>query len=421
MGHGPSTVASDWRPAGVDHGGPGGNAAWWTRLPRLPERLIDVLIAVGMGTLVASTAAIATEIDAVRSLVAAVGLGVSLGVLLLFRRRWPVTILLLSVVAVAAYHAANFAAIGSLWPLTVALYTCAARGRTRVAIVATAVLAAGAAGWRLAFEPEAAFSVLVGTLLEAAAGSLAVALGDTARSRRGWSEEIQERLRHLERDREREADQRVSEERLRIARELHDIMAHTLAVASVQLNVAADALNDTSGEAKAAMNVAQQVNREAVAELRAAVRVLRQDAAETPPRDPVPGIGDVPRLVGMARDSGLRVDYHAEAGALPAPAELAVYRIVQESLTNVMRHADATQVEVTINEEKDGVTVDVIDNGAGVDRPLEERRGHGIIGMRERVLGLGGTFAAGGGTFAAGGGPERGFAVHAWIPLEPAR
>ncbi|MQA83699.1 MAG: sensor histidine kinase [Streptosporangiales bacterium] len=389
-------------------------AAKLARLASLPPRAIDVLLAVGLATAVLLVALTASEPGAHRSTAAAYALAGVLGAVSLFRRRWPVTVLVLSVAVVTAYHAADFPAIGGSWPLSVALYTCAAAGRLWLGIAVGATAVVGGVGWRLLLEPGPVSPVLTSELQQAAAMGLVLALGDTVRSRRGWAAEVKERLRRLERDREEETRRRVVEERLRIARDLHDVMAHTVAVAGVQLNVAADALEYSLGEAKAALRTAQQVNREATAELKAAVRVLREERDESLPRSPTPDLDGVERLVEGAREAGLRVDYQksGKAGPPPAPVGLAVYRIVQESLTNVLRHANATTVEVRIDHEPGGVAVRVVDDGQGPPpTPGDGDVGHGLIGMRERAVGPGGEFAAG----SAG---DRGFAVYAWIPMD---
>jgi signal transduction histidine kinase len=299
---------------------------------------------------------------------------------------------------------ANFPAIGFGWPLAVALYTCAAGGRLRPAIVVSLALAVSSFTVRLVLEPEPVLQVLSTTVQELAIMALVLAFGDAVRSRRGWAAE-----------RELEAGRRVTRERLRIARELHDVMAHTLAVASVQLNVAADTIGDDPERARAAIATAQQVARQATGELGAAVRVLRSED-DGPSLAPMPGMdgldgGDgvgVAGLLAAARESGLRVDHEASGPArpLPAPVGLAVHRIVQESLTNVLRHARASAVTVRLCYEPDGVAVHVSDDGHGAG---QQGPGHGLTGMRERAVGLGGRFSAG--PAAAGG-----FSVDAWIP-----
>jgi signal transduction histidine kinase len=386
------------------------------RLASLPPGVADVAVALALAVTVTLAALESDEPGSHRSVAAAYALGGVLGALALVRRRWPVAVLLLSTVAVFAYHGANFPAIGSAWPLAVALYTCAAEGRLLPAVLVAAGTAAGTAVARLLLEPEPVLPVLSSGLRELAGIGLVLALGDAVRSRLGWAAEVQQRVSRLEHDREQEARRRVEAERLRIARELHDIMAHTLAVAGIQLNVAADTLDHTPGEAKDALRTAQQVAAEATAELKAAVRALRQERGGDLPRSPTPGLEDVGRMLEAAREAGLQVS-HQQSGAarpLPAPVGLAVYRIVQEALTNVLRHAHATAVRVQVGYEPEAVSVRVADDGQGPPAAAggpDGQVGHGLIGMRERALVLGGEFAA-------GPAPDGGFAVSARIPTE---
>jgi signal transduction histidine kinase len=381
---------------------------WVGRSPRE----VDLLLAVGLAALVTPAALASGEQGARESVTAACALGAALGALVMLRRRWPVGVLVTSIVILFAYHAGNFPAIGQGWPLVVALYTCATAGRLRAAaLIAGGSVALGSAAW-LAFDGGPLLPVLSLGLRELAIMGLVLAFGDAVRSRRGWASETQERERRLEHDRERETTRRIVEERVRIARELHDITAHTLAVAAIQLNVAADTLADSPEQARSALLAAQQANREAVTELKAAVRVLRQERYEGAPRSPAPGLDEVERLLDAAREAGLRVDYQrsGEVLSVSAPVGLAGYRVVQESVTNVLRHAEATAIEVEIGYRPGGLSVRVADDGRAAQVPLAD--GYGLIGMRERVRSLGGTFSAG---------PDAnrgGFAVAAWIPAE---
>jgi len=383
--------------------------------PALPQGAVDGLVALALGAAVTLASLASDEPDSRPASVAAYVAGAGVAAVTLARRRWPVTVLALTGLVVLAYHATNFPAIGH-WPLVVGLYTCATLGRLRAAIlVGGATVTLATATW-LVFDAQPLLPVVSAGLREVAALGAALALGDAVRSRRGWSAETRERVRRVAREREQEARRRLVEERLRIARELHDITAHTLAVVGVQLNVAADTLTDAPEQARAALRTAQQANREAVAELKAAVRVLRQENDGVPPRTPTPGLDQVQRVLAAAREAGLVVDYR-ESGrprALPAPVGLAVHRVIQESITNVLRHADATTVRVSVDYRPTELAVTVVDDGRGAVGSPPGETGHGLIGMRERVRGLGGTFTAG---QARGG---RGFAVSATIPLDPA-
>jgi signal transduction histidine kinase len=382
-----------------------------TERSRLSPGTVDAILATALGLIVVLASLSSHEQGATHSVAAAWVFGALLALLALVRRRWPVRVLLASVLVVLGYHAAGFPAIGSGWPLAVALYTCASTGRLRPAIVVGVVLAVTSSVVRLVIQPDPALEVLSTTLQEMAVVALVLAFGDAVRSRRGWAAELRARLGRLERERELEAGRLVVQERLRVARELHDVMAHTLTVATVQLNVAADAIDDDPELARAAIGTAQQVARQATGELGTAVRVLRSEDEEDLPLAPAPGLDGVQRLLAAARESGLRVEHETSGPVrpLPAPVGLAVHRIVQESLTNVLRHAGAGAVVVRLRYDQDGVAVHVADDGAGPAGAAGHPGGHGLVGMRERAVGLGGRFDA-------GPAPAGGFAVDAWLP-----
>jgi signal transduction histidine kinase len=207
---------------------------------------------------------------------------------------------------------------------------------------------------------------------------------------RRWQHEVEARQ-------EVNAQRRRAEDRLLISRELHDVVAHTLAVVGVHLNVALDAVDDSPAEAREALRLAQEVRGKAMADLASLVGVLREEAAG-------PGIAE---LVDRVRSAGLEVtlDERGDRAAVPAAVAVAAYRVVQEALTNTVRHAGASRVAVTVSYAADHVGVAVVDNGRAEPGPA----GNGIEGMRERVTALGGTFSAG----PADGG---GFAVRARMP-----
>ncbi|MGW1108205.1 sensor histidine kinase [Streptomyces sp. NPDC002540] len=233
------------------------------------------------------------------------------------------------------------------------------------------------------------------------------------------------RARAVRRDR-RLAEEALAEERLRIARELHDIVSHGLSVIVVKAAVANHVAEARPQETRDAVRAIEQTGREALTEMRRALGVLRGDTAGPRTREPgsaetapPPGLDDLPALVRRAERAGVRTELRTGlAVALPAGRALTVYRIVQEALTNVVKHAgDGTRCQVTITVDPQGdVHIEVVDDGAGnaaaSDR-AELGGGHGLVGMRERVMMYGGTLAAGP---RSGGG----FAVSARLPPEPA-
>ncbi|MBN0047314.1 sensor histidine kinase [Streptomyces actuosus] len=241
--------------------------------------------------------------------------------------------------------------------------------------------------------------------------------GDAVRSRRAFVQAIRERAERAERTREEEARRRVAEERLRIARDLHDVVAHHIALVNVQAGVAAHVMEKRPDQAKEALAHVRQASRSALDELRATVGLLRQSGDPEAPTEPAPGLERLDELTGTFRSAGLRVRVLRTDPdtTLPAAVDLAAYRVIQEALTNVQKHAGtAANAEVSVVRVGPRVEISVLDDGAGHDGgPLPGTRqggGHGLLGMRERVTALGGTLTTGP---RYGGG----FRVHAILPV----
>ncbi len=214
-----------------------------------------------------------------------------------------------------------------------------------------------------------------------------------------------------ERAEQEERQRRVGEQRLRLAQELHDVLAHNISLINVQASVALHLLDDEPDQARPALTTIKEASREALHELRTALDLLRR--GEEAPRAPEPRLADLALLVEGVRASGLEVvmDDDGPPAPLPAAVELAAYRIVQEALTNVTRHARARAVTVRLRYQ-DGVTVEIVDDGTGGgDGAGGAEPGNGILGMWERAASLGGQVEAGP---AEGGG----FRVSAHLPLD---
>jgi signal transduction histidine kinase len=243
----------------------------------------------------------------------------------------------------------------------------------------------------------------------------AVFLGEAVRNRRAYVAELRDRAKRAERTREEEARRRVDEERMRIARELHDVVSHSIGVISVQAGVAAHLLERRPDKAGEALATIRQASDEALDELHAMLGVLRQPDGRAP-LAPAPGLAQLDALVAMAEGAGLRVEVDARgAPHLPPAVDLACYRIVQESLTNVVRHAGASSVTVTVAADGDTLVVEVTDDGPGAPGAGNGNgTRQGIVGMRERARALGGTLEA-------GPRPEGGFRVSARLPTMGAR
>jgi signal transduction histidine kinase len=229
------------------------------------------------------------------------------------------------------------------------------------------------------------------------------ALGEAARNRRATSQE--------------EARRAVSEEQARIARELHDVIAHSVSVIVVQASAADDVFDSRPDQARAALRSIEQAGREALAELRRLLSGVRPDVpVDADPTRPQPGLDRLDELAEPLRAGGLDVEVRREgraAAALPAGVDLSAYRIIQEALTNTLRHARARRAEVTVRYGTDSLELDVRDDGRGVPGGDANAGGHGLVGMRERAALLGGTLEAGP---LEGGG----YRVHARLPLDSA-
>jgi signal transduction histidine kinase len=235
------------------------------RLHRIPAAAIDAGIAAAVA--LGITIAIAARQEAKGADALAYLLGVAIAVPLLVRRRWPLPVFLASTLLVIAYHAFDYPEIRSAAPLAVAIYTAARAGHLRAVVVVLAGLAFGGLGWLVLGEGESLASALgTQSLVEILLVATLLLLAEALRTRQAWMAEVAERLRRAEAEREREVERRLDRERLRIARELHDVLAHTIAVIGVQAGVAAEAFAEAPEEARAALRTIREKSREATAE-----------------------------------------------------------------------------------------------------------------------------------------------------------
>ncbi|MCB5167148.1 histidine kinase [Streptomyces bambusae] len=335
---------------------------------------------------------------------------------LVFRRRRPRTVLAATSAVTLVELLAGPARAPVAMSAVVALFTVAARtdrpttwrvGLLTMTGLTAAALLAGPLPW-YAQENIAVFAWT----------GMAAAAGDAVRSRRAFVDAIRERAERAERTREEEARRRVAEERLRIARDLHDVVAHHIALVNVQAGVAAHVMDKRPDQAKEALAHVREASRTALGELRATVGLLRQSGDPEAPTEPAPGLAVLDDLVDTFRHAGLPVAVARDPGAppLPAGADLAAYRIVQEALTNVRKHAGAdARAEVSIVRVGSALEVTVLDDGGTTTAvPAGPGGGHGLLGMRERAGALGGSCSAGP---RYGGG----WRVHAILPLDHAR
>ncbi|GAB3808608.1 sensor histidine kinase [Micromonospora zhanjiangensis] len=378
-------------------------------------------IAAGVALTAAGVPALAVALGGDLTWAGVGALTATLTVLLLAAPRWPLAVLLTSVGVTVGYRTAHLADVGWVWPATAA-FVAAVLVRPAWACLVGAVTLAFAANWEWTVDGHPAAWV-AGHLGAETLWLVAVLSAATAvRDQRRWRTEAA--ARHLAALREAEADaaRRRAEERVRIARELHDLVSHTLAVVGVHLNVALDALDVAPDETRAALHLAQRVRGGAMADLNALLAVLRDENA-TDVRPPVARLDTLTDMVQRVRASGLAVTLHetGDRQVVSGPVALAVCRIVQESLTNAVRHAAGSRAEVVLRYGPDRVEVTIHDDGGDASGPAAGAAGdtrggdpggagHGIAGMRERAAALGGRLTAG--PVEAGG-----FAVHAVLPV----
>jgi len=252
----------------------------------------------------------------------------------------------------------------------------------------------------------------LGHLTGMAFGSgVAWVVGDRARTRHAYLAQLEERAARLEREREDHARRAAEAERNRIARELHDVVAHNVSVIAVQAGAARIASRDRPGQVTETLGLIERTARSTLAEVRTVLGILRKADHEGPGRWPQPTLAQLDALVTRAREAGLRLEVRVEGNldALPAMVDLSAYRIVQEALTNVMKHAPGARVHLFVNRTDRAIDLVVVDDGPGA--PPNPSGGQGLIGMRERAALVSGHLTVGP---ALGGG----FRVQAQLPVE---
>jgi signal transduction histidine kinase len=347
-----------------------------------------------------------------------------LSVVVALRRRMPERMLLLALVVGFGQLILDVPTGPADFALLVIVYTVAAVGArwaSRVALTA-GLCAAPLAQLRWPSPQAGTVENVALSVILAVPFALAWVLGDSIRTRRAYFAQLEERAARLEKEREAQAKVAVAAERARIARELHDVVAHNVSVMVVQADGAAYVLDAAPDQAKKALETISSTGRQALAEMRRLLGVLRtgehQEAGEYVPQ---PGLQQIEDLVEQCRESGLPVDFRVEGTSreLPRGVELTAYRIVQEALTNTRKHGGPNAgASVRLVYFDDGLGLLVEDDGKGAPHELYEEggfdgQGHGLIGMRERVGMVGGTLDA-------GPRPGGGFRISALLPLKPA-
>lgn len=318
------------------------------------------------------------------------------------RRRWPLVTLAIVTAATTAYLVLGYPYGPILLSLFVAVYTVAARRPVRIAAVAGGVaLLALLTHVFVGPRPPG----LIGLMPAAAWVVVPFAVGTTVRLGQEYAA----------RGRADEARRLADAERLRVAREVHDVVGHGLAAIHLQAEIALHLLARRPEQAEAALTAISRTSKEALDELRVTLTVVRRDEAGDG-RSPTPGLAQLPQLRERLAGAGLPVSVAVEGEPYPLPVavDLAAYRVVQEALTNVLRHAGPATAAVRLRYAPAEVAVEVTDTGRGAAAGPPRPGGSGLAGMRERVTALGGSFAA-------GPAPAGGFRVSAVLPVEEVR
>lgn len=326
---------------------------------------------------------------------------------LVFRRRWPIPVAFGCGTLTVVYGVASLPDPAVPYAALVAVYTVTARTDRRWAYVA-AIVSAISVTTAMVFDwaNVDAEDVTVNYLVFA----VAWLLGDGARRRRDRTDALEQRAAVLERTRAAEARTAVIAERNRIARDLHDVVAHHLSMMVVQAEAGPVAIAGHPDKAEQAFAAISTAGKEALVEMRRVLGVLKSD--EAAPLAPRAGVEAVPDLADRVRGAGVdvRLDVTGDTVALPVVVDMSAYRLVQEALTNAMRHGHARRVDVEIAYTAEDLRIDVTDDGVGGE-PNPAAAGHGLVAMRERVSLVGGSLNV-------GPRPEGGWAVRARLPLE---
>jgi signal transduction histidine kinase len=322
-------------------------------------------------------------------------------------RRWPAPaagLLLGSSIVAALAHDSPTISLAHYLAADVALGVLVASRSRPAWITALTAMLAVLPGYAVIRIQLGESGQQLGWSLYALTAAVAWLAGNSARLARTYTEEL----------RTRAADEAVTAERLRISRELHDMVAHSMGIIALQAGAAARVIDTQPGRAREALREVESASRETLAGLRRMLGAVRPDGRGREPgssREPTPGLADVERLAASATAAGVHVgvEWRGERGPLPPDIELAAYRVIQESVTNVIRHAGTSSCEVLIEQYEEDLSIEVADAGHG-RAGTADGAGHGLAGMRERVALLRGDFTA-------GPRPEGGFRVTARLPV----
>jgi signal transduction histidine kinase len=361
---------------------------WVRRHPKLVDGVLATLLGVtGLASALAS------------GMVLPIPVGLGLSVPVIFRRAHPVSAFAVVIVIGAFQVVAGIHTSPTDVAILIMLYTLAAYTPRRTSVPGLVICLVGSAAALVRWWPPAHISALswltVAALVFAGPSLLAWVLGDSMRYRRAYYANLEERAARLEAERDAQARVAAAAERARIARELHDVIAHNVSVMVVQADGASYALGNDPQRAAEALAAISATGRQALAEMRRLLGVLRRDEKVT--RAPLPGVGQLGELLESTRAAGLPVSFTVEGVPQPLPggAALAAYRIVQESLTNTRKHAGPqASAEVTLRYLEDALVLEISDDGRGA-AARSDGAGHGLTGMAERVAVYGGSVDAG--------------------------
>jgi len=341
---------------------------------------------------------------------AGVAFDLAFAIPLLWRSRWPFPVFLVTAGIAFVQWLVGERVLGDV-ALLIAMYTVASREEEGTVIAAAAILGLGVLLSSVSWFHDAQARSSIGLTALAA---VAAVLGRNVRNRRRLLESLEERAARLERERDQQGRLAAAAERARIARELHDVVAHNLTVMIALADGASYALRDDPDQAERALETASGTGRLALAEMRRLLGVLREDGpGSAPEQAPQPGVAEIDRLVEQVRAAGLPVTYRVspEARALPEGIQLTLFRIVQEALTNTLKHAGpSATADVELVATAGEVTVSVADTGPKVSAPPNGNGGSGLRGMRERA-------SVYSGVVEVGPRPEGGWRIDARLPL----
>lgn len=391
-------------PVAPDHAGDG------RRSGHVPAWVIDAslgaAVALALALIIATNEGGSRPPDVLAYLFA-----IGFGAVMLLRRRMPRTVLVLSVLAVFAYYTLDYPQIGVAVPVLAALFSAAEAGLTTWSVGAATGVFAVSMFYRV-YDGGEAVGFLLGyeSVSNIALFAAAIALGFGVRARRIRTAQQAEIVRLTESQLAREAELRMQTERERLSRELHDTVGHTMSVISLQASVGAEAVGRDDRAVGDALDRIRSASTRSLRELRSMVRLLRSPADPDETRG-ILSLSSVPELVDAAQGAGVEVstDITASPSELSAPVDAAAYRVIQESITNVVRHAGATRAQVTVGISDGRLHVRVSDNGRGSAPGRSANGGYGVAGMSDRVRLLGGSLT----TRSAAG---AGFTVEATIP-----